>query len=134
MDRDQLRAFYGAESGMEKLTADLGTLFGTLMLPLGAGGWHCPESSGPSQAPAFPTGRVRNSTYSISYSKDNNGNPWRSSLRSGRAQCVSRNERVGNLYTLTVAARTNTGGEAKLLRTPDGRHPLFQFGIYSDTD
>src|SRR6266849_4942214 len=38
-------------------------------------------------------------------------------------------------YTLTVAARTATGGEAKLVRTTQTVGiPLFQFGIYSDTD
>src|SRR5712691_6938274 len=33
MNDDQTKAFYGAESGMEKLTADLGTLFGTTYAP-----------------------------------------------------------------------------------------------------
>jgi len=33
MDNDQVRAFYGAESGMEKLTADLGALFATTYSP-----------------------------------------------------------------------------------------------------
>jgi len=38
-------------------------------------------------------------------------------------------------YTLTVAARTATGGEAKLVRTTQTVGiPLFQFGIFSDTD
>src|SRR4030081_782115 len=35
MNNEQSRAFYGAESGMEKLTADLGTLFGTTYAPTG---------------------------------------------------------------------------------------------------
>src|SRR2546430_14298338 len=36
MNNEQSRAFYGAESGMEKLTADLGSLFGTTYAPSGA--------------------------------------------------------------------------------------------------
>src|SRR3979411_1689552 len=36
MNNEQSRAFYGAESGMEKLTADLGSLFGTTYAPTGA--------------------------------------------------------------------------------------------------
>src|SRR5258708_12886088 len=35
MNNEQSRAFYGAESGMEKLTADLGTLFATPNAPTG---------------------------------------------------------------------------------------------------
>src|SRR2546429_5465020 len=33
MNNEQSRAFYGAESGMEKLTADLGSLFATTYAP-----------------------------------------------------------------------------------------------------
>src|SRR2546429_9252159 len=36
MNNEQSRAFYGAESGMEKLTADLGTLFATTYAPSSA--------------------------------------------------------------------------------------------------
>src|SRR6202165_5289756 len=35
MNNDQSRAFYGAEAGMEKLTADLGALFGVTYAPSG---------------------------------------------------------------------------------------------------
>ena len=36
LDKDQSRAFYGAEGGMEKLTADLGTMFTSNYAPSGA--------------------------------------------------------------------------------------------------
>src|SRR6267378_4308327 len=36
LNNDQSRAFYGAEAGMEKLTADLGALFGITYAPTGA--------------------------------------------------------------------------------------------------
>src|SRR6195256_4167287 len=35
MNNDQSRAFYGAEAGLEKLPADLGSLFGTTYAPTG---------------------------------------------------------------------------------------------------
>src|SRR5258705_257358 len=138
MDRDQLRAFYGAESGMEKLTADLGTLFGTTYAPTGVqvdaialNPPVLPSSTGVSYLDV-----LGNSTYSISYSKDNNGNPLAqfAQIRSGSSAFQGMSA-LETSYTLTVAARTNTGGEAKLLRTTQTVGiPLFQFGIYSDTD
>lgn len=138
MDRDQLRAFYGAESGMEKLTADLGTLFGTTYAPTGVqvDGIALNPPVLPSSTGVSYLDVLGNSTYSISYSKDNNGNPLAqfAQIRSGSSAFQGMSA-LETSYTLTVAARTNTGGEAKLLRTTQTVGiPLFQFGIYSDTD
>jgi hypothetical protein len=138
MDRDQIRAFYGAESGMEKLTADLGSLFGTTYAPSGAqvnaiatNPPVLPASSGVSYLDV-----LGNSTYTIAFPPDNNGNP-----KAQFAQITSGSSAFQGMtalettYTLTVAARTNTGGEAKLVRTTQTVGiPLFQFGIYSETD
>jgi hypothetical protein len=138
MDRDQIRAFYGAESGMEKLTADLGALFGTTYAPSGA---HVnaialnppvlPAASGVTYLDVLGA-----STYTIGFPPDNNGNP-----KAQFAQITSGSSAFQGMtalettYTLTVAARTNTGGEAKLVRTTQTVGiPLFQFGIYSETD
>jgi hypothetical protein len=138
MDRDQIRAFYGAESGMEKLTADLGSLFGATYAPSGAQVNAIaltppvlPSSSGVSYVDV-----LGNSTYTIGFPPDNNGNP-----KAQFAQITSGSSAFQGMtalettYTLTVAARTSTGGEAKLLRTTQTVGiPLFQFGIYSETD
>src|SRR5580692_4803783 len=77
MDRDQIRAFYGAESGMEKLTADLGALFGTTYAPSGAqvnaiatAPPVLPSSSGVSYVDV-----LGNSTYNITFPTDGKGNP-----------------------------------------------------------
>src|SRR5712691_2928491 len=77
MNNDQSRAFYGAESGMEKLTADLGNLFGNTYAPTG------PQvdviatvpPTLPSTSGVTYKDVLGNSTYSIEYQKDPNGNP-----------------------------------------------------------
>ena len=138
MDRDQLRAFYGAESGMEKMTADLGALFGTTYAPTGA-----QVNAIATNPPVLPTASGisyvdvnNNSTYTIAFPPDGNGNP-----KAAFAQITSGSSAFQGMtalettYTMTVAARSNTGGEAKLVRTTQTVGiPLFQFGIYSETD
>jgi hypothetical protein len=138
MNNEQSRAFYGAESGMEKLTADLGSLFGTTYAPSGA-----QVDFLATQPPVLPASTGVSyvdvqgvSTYSIAYPKDNNGNPLPqfAQIKSGSSAFQGMNA-LETTYTLTVAARTKTGGEAKLVRTTQTVGiPLFQFGIYSDTD
>src|SRR6266850_7517483 len=77
MNNDQSRAFYGAEAGMEKLTADLGALFASTYAPSG------PQVNAiatippalPSSAPITFVDSQGNSTYKIDYVPDSNGNP-----------------------------------------------------------
>jgi len=138
MNNDQSRAFYGAESGMEKLTADLGTLFANTYAPTGpqvdalmASPPVLPASSGLSYVDA-----LGNSTYSITYPKDGNGNPLAqfNQIKSGSSPYQGMSA-LETTYTLTVTARSTTGGEVKLTRTTQTVGiPLFQFGIFSDTD
>jgi len=138
MNNEQSRAFYGAESGMEKLTADLGTLFGSTYAPTGSqvdalatNPPVLPSSTGVSYVDVLGA-----STYSITYPKDNNGNPQAqfAQIKSGSSAFQGMSA-LETTYTMTVAARTTTGGEAKLVRTTQTVGiPLFQFGIYSDTD
>jgi len=138
MNNEQSRAFYGAESGMEKLTADLGSLFATTYAPaakqvddLATRPPVLPSSTGVSYVDV-----LGNSTYSIAYPKDGNGNPLSqfAQIRSGSSAFQGMSA-LETTYTLTVAARTVTGGEAKLVRTTQTVGiPLFQFGIFSDTD
>ncbi len=138
MDRDQIRAFYGAESGMEKLTADLGALFGTTYAPTGA-----QVNALTTTPPALPSSSGVSyvdvngvSTYNIAFPTDNRGNPQAqfAQITSGSSAFQGMTA-LETTYTMTVAARTNTGGEAKLVRTAQTVGiPLFQFGIYSETD
>jgi type IV pilus assembly PilX-like protein len=138
MNNEQSRAFYGAESGMEKLTADLGSLFGTTYAPTGA-----QVDNLATQPPVLPASTgvsyvdvLGASSYSITYPKDGNGNPQAqfAQIKSGSSAFQGMTA-LETTYTLTVGARTKTGGEAKLLRTTQTVGiPLFQFGIYSETD
>jgi hypothetical protein len=138
MDSDQMRAFYGAESGMEKLTADLGSLFATTYAPAGTQVDALmttppvlPSSTGVSYVDSQGT-----PTYSITYPKDGNGNPLPNfaQITSGSSAFQGMSA-LETTYTLTVGALTNTGGNVKLVRTTQTVGiPLFQFGIFSDTD
>src|SRR5467141_1424768 len=138
MNNEQSRAFYGAESGMEKLTADLGSLFATTYAPaakqvddLEAQPPVLTSSTGVSYFDV-----LGKSTYTIAYPTDANGNPLAqfAQIKSGSSAFQGMSA-LETTYTLTVAARTATGGEAKLVRTTQTVGiPLFQFGIFSDTD
>jgi hypothetical protein len=139
MDSEHMRAFYGAESGMEKLTADLGALFGSTYSPsigqvnaLAAKPPSLPASTGVTYVDAQGT-----STYSITPSAlDANGNPKAQFAQiSSGSSAFQGMSALETTYTLLVAARTATGGEVKLTRTTQTVGiPLFQFGIFSDTD
>jgi len=138
MNNEQSKAFYGAESGMEKLTADLGTLFGTTYAPTGpqVDALATKPPSLPSSAAISYIDVLGASTYSITYPKDGNGNPLAqfAQIKSGSSAFQGMSA-LETTYTLTVAARTSTGGEAKLQRTTQTVGiPLFQFGVFSDTD
>src|SRR6267142_1582112 len=138
MNNDQSRAFYGAEAGMEKLTADLGTLFTATYAPSG------PQVNAiatvppvlPSSAPITFVDNQGNSSYKIDYIPDNNGNPQASfgQITSGSSPYQGMTA-LTTPYTLTVGARTANGAEVKLQRTLQTVGiPLFQFGIFSETD
>ena len=77
LDADQTRAFYAAESGMEKLTADLGTLFGSTYAPTGAQ-VNALMANPPVNAAAngiLYQNAAGNNGYNIAFPVDNNGNP-----------------------------------------------------------
>jgi type IV pilus assembly PilX-like protein len=138
MNIDQSKAFYGAESGMEKLTADLGALFGITYAPSGPqvnalmlNPPVLPASTGVTYVDAAGT-----PTYRIDFPKDGNGNPQAqfAQITSGSSPYEGMTA-LETTYTLTVAALTGTGGEVKLQRTAQTVGiPLFQFGIYCEGD
>jgi hypothetical protein len=138
MNNDQSRAFYGAEAGMEKLTADLGALFGVTYAPTGSqvDALATFPPALPSSAPVKFIDSLGNSSYKIDYTKDSNGNP-----KAAFAQITSGSSPYQGMtaletpYTLTVGARTTNGAEVKLQRTLQTVGiPLFQFGIYCEGD
>src|SRR5437879_9517656 len=133
IDRDQTQAFYGAEAGMEKLTADLGTLFDANYAPSGA-----QINALTTRPPSIPgvTYVGPNSTpgYQITFQADGLGNPvsQNRTILSGSFQGL-----LGELtrYTMTVTSHTLNGSEVKLQRTVQTVGiPVFQYGIFSETD
>jgi hypothetical protein len=138
MNNDQSRAFYGAEAGMEKLTADLGALFSNTYAPTG------PQVNAlelippvlPATSPIQFVDSQGNNSYLIAFPPDARGNPLASfaQITSGSSPYQGMTA-LETPYTLTVGARTTNGAEVKLQRTLQTVGiPLFQFGIFSQTD
>jgi Tfp pilus assembly protein PilX len=132
-NNDYSKAFYAAEAGMEKLTADIGTLFDTNYSPTGA------QINALTTTPPGLTGinyiqYNGASGYNISFPTDSNGNPLATNnvINSGSYEGMTA---LQTLYTLNVTARTTSGSEVKLQRTTQTVGiPMFQFGIFSATD
>jgi type IV pilus assembly PilX-like protein len=135
MDSDYNRAFYGGEAGMEKITADLATLFGSNYAPTGK-----QVDNIATKTPVIPGiqyfDQSNKSTYLIGYPKDGNGNPVASynPITSGSSPYQGMSA-LETPYTLMVTSRTPQGSEVKLTRTTQTVGiPLFQFGMFSQTD
>ncbi len=133
VDRDQNRAFYGTLAGLERLTADLGTLFDINYMPsvaqINALTATPPVISGITFA--APGG---GSGYQIQFPIDASGKPRAETrtIPSGPYEGL-----VGLLtpYTMTATAHTATGSEVRMRRTLQTvAVPVFQFGIFSETD
>jgi hypothetical protein len=140
INNDYSRAFYAAEAGMEKITADLGTLFDTNYAPTAA--QITVISSAPPSLPGIQyvqygpicSPSASCSGYQITYNTDASGNPLATvtSVQSGSFQGMTA---LATQYTLLVTARTVSNNEVKLERTTQTVGiPMFQFGVFSDTD
>jgi Tfp pilus assembly protein PilX len=133
INNDYSRAFYASEAGMEKITADLGTLFDTNYSPSSA------QINAIASAPPAISGIQYiqyngASGYQVKYATDGNGNPLAtvSQVQSGAYQGMTA---LATQYTLLVTARTLSNNEVKLQRTTQTVGiPMFQFGVFSDTD
>ncbi|HUI73357.1 MAG TPA: hypothetical protein VLX32_00345 [Candidatus Acidoferrum sp.] len=144
VNNDYGRAFYAAEAGMEKMTADLGNLFDSTYAPtsaqLAAITATPPDLTSQYSSSYGGTGiQYLNADGSSGYqivpsAVDSNGNPLATTqqITSGPYQGMTA---LATLYTLKVTARTTGGTEVKLQRsTQTVGIPMFQFGIFSDTD
>jgi hypothetical protein len=135
IDRDYSSGLYAAHAGMEKLTADLGTLFESNYSP--TSGQINALLANPPSIPGVSFGTYADNTYSgytISYPMDGNGNPQADNrtILSGAFQGMT-----GLLtpYSISVTSQTFNGSEVRLLRTMQTVGiPVFQFGIFSQTD
>jgi Tfp pilus assembly protein PilX len=135
---DRQRAFYGAEAGMETLTASLENLFNQNYAPTAA---MITGSSGiVATAPANLINGVQylnpdgSNGYVISFPTASNGNPQSSSnnITNGTYAGMSG---LMTPYTITVTARTAMGSEVRLQRDVQTvAIPVFQFGVFSIND
>ena len=132
-DRDQNRAFYASLAGLEQLTADLGTLFNTNYAPsvaqINALTSNVPDI--PHVSYSSPGG---GSGYQIEFPVDGTGRP------SAETRTIPTGPYEGLVglitpYTMTATAHTLTGSEVRMRRTLQTvAVPVFQFGIFSETD
>lgn len=122
-------AYYGAESGMEQLTADLAALYQTSMSPTPAQITNLTN---------FPPTTVphMNYTETITWTPDPLGNPVTSwnPISSGPNQGL-----VAEIVPLTLnvsATRVDNGGaNVNITRNVEvALIPVFQFGVFSDSD
>lgn len=133
-NQDRELAVYGAEAGMEKMTTDMGNLFGAQGALTAAN-----IVTLTSAAPALPgityVNAAGTSTYQISCPPVSPCTPT-----ANNAQILAPSPYAGlwgliTPFTLTVAAQTVSGSEVKLQRQVQAvAIPVFQFGVFSQTD
>ena len=133
VDRDQNKAFYGALAGLEQLTADLGTLFNSNYAP-SVTQINALTSNPPSISDISYLSPGGGSGYQIEFPVDAQGKP----LADTRTIPTGPYEGLVGLltpFTMTSTAHTMTGGEVRMRRTLQTvAVPVFQFGIFSETD
>jgi len=138
-NNDDISAFYGAEAGMEQLTANVGNLFTDTYAPTIGQVNALTTSPGPPVIPgiSYVTGSG-GSGYTITLPStttyDSNGNPIpaTSSVKIGPYAGLPA---LVTEYTLTVNARTTAGREVKLQRTTQAVGiGAFSFGIFCGMD
>lgn len=128
-DLEDNLAFYGAESGMEKLTADLSALYSQYQSPTNAQIQNLinfPPSS------SMVSGMSYNET--ITYPLDPNGNPASSwnTISSGANQGL--NAEIIPMSMQVIAARPS-GASANMTRKVEvALIPVFQFGVFCGYD
>ena len=135
IDKDRTRAYYGAQSGLEELSTDLGNLFLDKVAPtdseIAALGTTPPSIPGvtftaPSGVTAYgvtPTLIPCPTTLVATCSAAIGNGPYQGLIA------------LKKLYTLDAVARTSSGGEAHLTRKVESvAIPVFQFGTFSDVD
>lgn len=126
-------AFYGAEAGMERMTAEMGNIFATQGSLTGAN-----ITAIQADPPVIPgisfTNALGQSTYTITCT----GCPGTPVSQNATILPPSPYAGMNGLvtpFTLTVAAQTGSGSEVKLQRSVQVvAIPVFQFGIFSQTD
>ncbi len=129
-NQDRETAFYAAEAGMEKLTADVGSTF-SVKGSLSSSDITTIMSAPPTTIPGVQfVDSLGNSSYLVSplVPVSSNATILPPSPYAGMQGLITP-------FTLTVGARTPDGAEVKLEREVQVvAIPVFQFGVYSDSD
>jgi Tfp pilus assembly protein PilX len=128
-DLENNLAFYGAESGMEKLTADLAALYQKTPAPTPA------DFNNLANNPPDST-MVANMAYqeSITFQPDQNGNPQSKVTVLSQGQNAGLTAEIIPL-TLQVTATRPNGAQVNMTRGVEvALIPVFQFGVFSDSD
>jgi hypothetical protein len=132
IDRDYRRSFYAAQAGMEKMTSDLGNLFSVNFSP-SAAQVNAIEGIPPVLPGVTYVAPGGGNGYDISFPTDPLGNPQASirTILSGPYQGFTG---LITPYQMQITALTN-GREVRVQRTVQTvAIPVFQFGIFSETD
>jgi hypothetical protein len=133
IDKERTKSYYGAQSGLEKLTVDLGNLFLTKVAPtnsdIAALATHPPAI--PDVTFVAPGGVTAYGITQVAC------NPQGQLTCNGQIQSGSYQGLLAlkKEYRLDVVAKTTAGGETHLTRLLESvAIPVFQFGIFSDVD
>src|SRR5665213_420613 len=135
IDKDRVRAYYGAQSGLEKLTVDMGNLFLTTVAPTSAQIAALSQVTNQPTVPgitfAAPAGVTAYGAAQVAC--DNAGDmTCNATVQTGPYQGLMA---LKKSYQLDVVALTSAGGEAHLIRKLETvAIPVFQFGMFSDVD
>jgi hypothetical protein len=129
-------AFYGAEAGMEKMTTDVANQFAS------SGSLTAANVSTITATPPTTLAGIQYlnaagaSTYNLTFVPDAFGNPQTNNATILPPSPYAGMQGLITPFTLNVAAQnTLTGAEVKLTRQVQVvAIPVFQFGIYSDSD
>jgi Tfp pilus assembly protein PilX len=133
-NNDDVTAFYSAEAGLEQMTANLGDLFAQTYSPTQAQINNIQLNPPLITGIQFLNGNGSNGFTITPAATDAFGNPAPTiaTIKSGTYAGMTA---LLTEYTMVVNARTTAGREVKLQRTTQTVGiPMFQFGIFSDTD
>ena len=129
IDRDRARAFYGAQSGIEKLNADLARLFVNQVGPNDAAVMALGVAA---NRPTIPNVTFVDVGSSPAYAVQPLGPATSGIVSSGPYEGLMALKRQ---FQLDATARAADGGEVHLKRVVEAvAIPVFQFGIFSDVD
>jgi PilX N-terminal len=138
---DRQRAFYGAEAGMESLTASLENLFDANYAPNKTAINNLLTNPGPpSNIPGVQYIAAGSSTAGSGYQITFTPSPANANLPASSFGTIPSGTYAGLVglttpYTLTVTGRTVPGSEVKLQRLVQTvAIPVFQFGMFCQTD